>query len=125
MKHTELGRVGEEKGRKYLLENGYRILNTNFRTRFGEIDIVAALQDTIIFIEIKTRKSIQYGLPREAVNFHKQVQYSKLALYYLQKYNLLEEKARFDVLEIYAESTGFIINHIQDAFGFQGGRYFF
>lgn len=125
MKNTELGRIGEEKGRKYLLENGYQILNTNFRTRFGEIDVVAELQDTIIFVEIKTRRSTRYGLPGEAVNFHKQVQYSKLALYYLQKYHLLDEKARFDVLEVYAESTGFIINHIQDAFSFQGGRYFF
>jgi putative endonuclease len=95
-----LGKTGEELAADYLEKNGYRILARNYKTRLGEIDIVALDKDTICFVEVKARLSDEFGLPQEAVSFFKQRQISKAALIFIKKNNLLDKKARFDVVSI-------------------------
>ena len=112
------GRFGEEAGVEYLKKKRYKILDINFLCKIGEIDIIARDKSTIVFIEVKTRRSFEYGYPSEAVNYYKQRKISKTALYYLQKNKLFDfdYNFRFDVLEILDDIEGVKINHILNAF---------
>lgn len=95
-----IGRKGEELAEALLKERGYKILVRNYKTRLGEVDIIALKKDTICFIEVKSRSSGKFGSPCEALTSFKQRQISKAALNYLKDNNLLEKKARFDVVSI-------------------------
>ena len=95
-----LGRFGEDLARKQLKECGYRILTTNYRCPFGEIDVIARDGDVLVFVEIKTRKNKSLGLVKETVNIRKQRQISKVALAYMKSHNLWGSKARFDVVAV-------------------------
>lgn len=107
-----VGTYYEGEAAKYLLHLGYKILERNYRCKLGEIDLIAQKDAYIIFIEVKYRKSSLYGLPREAVNYHKQQRIKKVASYYM--YCLLKEEClcRFDVIEIINHQ----IVHLQSAF---------
>ena len=107
-----LGRVGERLAEKHLKSIGYQILEKNFTTTFGEIDIIAKDQDYIVFVEVKTRESIDYGTPSQAVNYKKQEKYKNLANAYLIKEGKTEQNCRFDVVEVVKRK----INHIINAF---------
>jgi putative endonuclease len=99
-----LGKSGEDTALNFLKENGYKILAKNYKTKLGEVDIIAYDKDTLCFIEVKTRGSLRFGSPQEAVSHFKQRQISKVALQFLKRNNLLNKKARFDVVSvIYAE----------------------
>lgn len=101
-----LGKRGEEIAVDFLKENGYKILIKNYKTKLGEIDIIATDKDTFCFIEVKTRYSDNFGLPCEAVSGFKQRQISKAALQFIKENNLLDKKARFDVVSvIYAKDS--------------------
>ena len=95
-----LGKSGEESAVGFLKKNGYKILIKNYKTKLGEIDIIAHDKDTIAFIEVKTRRSDRFGLPQEAVLSTKQRQMAKAALVFLKENNLLDKKARFDVVSV-------------------------
>jgi len=111
-----LGKTGEEAAVSFLKDNGYKILARNYKTKIGEIDIVAKDKDTFAFIEVKTRHSDRFGEPFESVVKSKQRQISKAALVFLKENNLLEKKARFDVVSIiYAQDTP-ELNLIKNAF---------
>lgn len=107
-----LGRLGEKKAEEYLKKQGYKILVLNFKTRVGEIDIIAKEKDVIVFIEVKTRRNDDFGTPAEAVNRVKQQKYFKVATEYLKKNKLEDSECRFDVIEVEEDK----INHIKDAF---------
>ncbi len=107
-----LGRKGEELVAKHLKKQGYKILKRNFRTPFGEADIIAKDGEEIAFIEVKTRESLDYGLPSEAVRADKQRRYRKIAQYY-GLHTGEEPNARFDVAEVYPDGR---INYIKYAF---------
>ena len=77
-KSKNIGDMGEKKAVKFLKKKGYRILETNFKTKFGEIDIIAKKEGCICFVEVKTRSSDNFGEPREAVNFYKQQKISSV-----------------------------------------------
>lgn len=104
--------MGEDIACKYLQKVNYIILERNFRCRSGEIDIIALDKDYIVFIEVKYRKNNAYGYPREAVNYYKQRNISKVASYYLLIHNAFHKNCRFDVVEIIGEN----IELIQNAF---------
>ena len=108
-----LGRAGETRATKFLKKKGFKILNTNYETPFGEIDVIALDKEYIVFIEVKTRTSEVYGAPCEAVDKKKQEKYYKSATYYLQKEKKTDSSCRFDIIEIKNEQ----INHIFNAFG--------
>ncbi len=112
MRNKIFGRCGEAVAFNYLIENNYKILNTNFSCKLGEIDIIAQKDDNIVFVEVKARTSKLYGLPREAVTKEKQRHIKNTALFYLQKTNNLDKFCRFDVIEILDGK----INHIENAF---------
>lgn len=117
-KSKNIGDMGEKKAVKFLKKKGYSILETNFKTKFGEIDIIAKKDDCICFVEVKTRSSENFGEPREAVNFYKQQKISSVAKFYLMKQKE-DMMCRFDVIEVKYDKDDkkFIeINHIEDAF---------
>ena len=115
MNNKILGNEGEEEATQYLIKNGYKIIERNFLCKRGEIDIIAKDGDTIVFIEVKTRKSIKYGTPAEAVDEIKQKHIYKAAEYYLYSRNLENEYVRIDVIEVYYKNDSFKINHIKKA----------
>jgi len=117
MTNKELGRWGEQLAYKFLMEAGFSILECNYRCRFGEIDLVASTRNELIFVEVKTRTSVNYGLPVEAVNARKRAKYHLLASFYLNHKKLYNYDLRFDVVEIMLGSEGsYKINHIMNAF---------
>ena len=101
-----LGRKGEDSAVLFLEQHGYRIVERNFRTRLGEIDIIARDGKTICFIEVKTRASVHLGTPFEAVTRSKQLKISQMALLYLKSKNLMRLPARFDVIAIINNDQG-------------------
>jgi putative endonuclease len=108
-----LGRAGEKRATEFLRKKGFKILQTNYKTHIGEIDVIAKDGDTIVFVEVKTRISDEYGVPSEAVNVKKQEKYYKVATEYLVREKLMDSPCRFDVIEIENGQ----INHIFNAFG--------
>jgi putative endonuclease len=95
-----LGASGEDAACAELLRRGYRIMARRYRTRFGEIDVVARDGRTVVFIEVKTRASTAFGTAAEAVTPHKQAQVRKLAADYLWRHGLGEPPCRFEVAAV-------------------------
>jgi putative endonuclease len=111
-----LGQLGEDLARKRLKDLGYRVLETNYRCPLGEIDLIARDGDTLVFVEIKTRRNQPSSLAKEGVHKRKQVQLSKVALAYMKHKNLWGAKARFDVVAIGMSDGKKEVEIIQDAF---------
>lgn len=110
----KLGNDYERLAGKYLETKGYRILEYNFYSRTGEIDIVALHNGYLVFVEVKYRKDNRKGYPLEAISLQKQRTISKCALYYMKKKGLSEMPVRFDVVGILGEE----IQLVQNAFEF-------
>ncbi|MPN49257.1 hypothetical protein SDC9_196872 [bioreactor metagenome] len=112
------GNMGEQAAAAFLQNTGYNILAQKFRSKMGEIDIIAEHRGVIVFVEVKTRRSILFGFPAEAVTYPKQQKIIKTALYYLNLIKKPNSSCRFDVLEIYLLQDDKIkYNHIINAFG--------
>jgi len=110
-----LGRQGEAAALAFLQQAGYSILATNYKTVFGEVDIIAMEKGTTVFVEVKSRSGSAYGHPFEAVTPRKQEKIRKVALFYM-KQKKGEIPVRFDVLSIHIEDGQNKIEHIIDAF---------
>jgi len=110
------GKSGEGLAAQFLKKNGYRILENNFRCRYGEIDIIATEGKTLAFIEVKTKTNNRFGPPKLAVDFKKQRQISKAALAYLTQNKLTNHPARFDVVGISMTEDKTEIELIKNAF---------
>lgn len=110
-----LGKKGEEAAVAFLKKNGYRIIAKNYKTVFGEIDVIAKYKDIVVFVEVKTRADRSFGHPFEAVHPGKREKIRKVALCFLKKLKK-EVPARFDVLSINIEGGKRKIEHIVDAF---------
>ncbi|MDR1244248.1 MAG: YraN family protein [Endomicrobium sp.] len=109
----------EKEALSYIKKLKYKILTTNFTTKFGEIDIVAKDKDTLVFIEVKYRKSLYAGTPQEAVTFPKQQKIIKSAIVYVKKNNIKSE-IRFDIIAIYNNK----IELIQSAFSLKCDQFY-
>ncbi len=120
MKKTELGAWGEEQAAKTLEQAGFRIVGRNFRTRFGEVDLIARKDDILAFVEVKLRKNEDYGSAREFVTVSKQRKIRMAAESYLSSRIWAQElQPRFDVIEVYAPhgTNGRAeITHLENAF---------
>ena len=114
------GNKGEKIAADFLKKNGYRIIDKNFRCPLGEIDIVAREKSTIVFVEVKTRKSSELGYPEQAVGIKKQKKMSRLALWFMQKKKIIDAGARFDVVAITMLSSGNEIKLFKNAFDYIG-----
>lgn len=110
-----LGKAGEDRAAKFLTKQGYRILERNYRTKNGEIDLIALHQGTVAFIEVKTRTSEAFGAPELAVTAQKQHRMIKAALGYIKYKKLHQVPCRFDVVAISA-ATEKEVSLIQNAF---------
>ncbi len=110
-----LGREGEEIAIKFLKKNGYKIIEQNYKVPLGEIDIIAKDGDTLVFIEVKARESLEFGRPFEAVNYTKMKKITKAALSYIKKFKETPP-CRFDVLSVYFKDKRPEIELIRDAF---------
>jgi putative endonuclease len=95
-----LGDKGEDLAVATLKKRGYKVLERNYRTPLGEIDLIARHQKVLVFIEVKTRTSARFGAGQEAVHYGKQARYRRLADYYLKQKRLGEIAVRFDVVGI-------------------------
>ena len=113
--NREIGSRFEQTAADYLEEKGYRILARNFRCRFGELDIVAAAEQTIVFVEVKYRRKCGSGYPEESVTAKKQRTICRCALFFLQKMHFEEgTSVRFDVIALDKKE----IRHHKNAFPF-------
>lgn len=112
-----LGQSGEEFALRYLKDKNYRIVAKSFRMLRGEIDIIAYERKTLVFVEVKTRKSSDFGFPEESVTPAKQRQIIKIARGFMAKNNLQDVECRFDVLSLsFKEDEGYTVSHIKNAF---------
>ncbi len=114
----QFGKESEEMAARYLKKKGYRILEQNYRTALGEIDIIARDKRTIVFVEVKARRSFSFGSPKAAITPKKQRKISMVALSYLKAAGLERASARFDVVAInaYAPEGGPEIEIVKNAF---------
>ncbi len=115
-KRFYLGKNGEALAEEFLKNTGYSILARNYRTKLGEIDIIAREKETICFVEVKTRTGERFGLPEEALTYHKQQRISRASLVFLNENKLFDQKARFDVVSIMQSGDTAKINLIRNAF---------
>ncbi len=115
-RNLELGKCGENLALDFLQRRGYRIIKTNYKSKLGEVDVIARQKDTICFIEVKTRASQTAGLPVESITRQKRHQITKAALCFLKENKLWDRPARFDVVSVLRESSGDKIELIQNAF---------
>ena len=110
------GHRSEAVAARHLETNGYRILERNYRTGLGEIDIIARDKDTIVFVEVKARQTGSFGNPKGAVTMDKQRKISMVALQYLKSTRQVTARARFDVVAVHTSEGSEIIEVVKNAF---------
>jgi putative endonuclease len=98
------------------MRRGYRLVERNYRTRRGEIDLILSKEDTLVFVEVKLRRGTGFGDPLEAVTPRKQATLRSLAIQYLSESKPRYETLRFDVVGILAGRNGLLIRHVENAF---------
>jgi putative endonuclease len=110
-----LGDRGEREAARFLRRSGFKVLTRGYRTNEGEIDLIARDGDTLVFVEVKSRRE---GSPAEAVTLEKQRRLTLAALHFLKRFNLLEQRSRFDVIAIVwpVAKRRPTIEHIRNAF---------
>ena len=117
MNKKKLGSEGENAVAEFLEDKGFVILEKNFLTKYGEIDIIAEFKGTVHFVEVKTRTSFKYGTPAMAVNAAKQSKIIKTAECYIIGKKLFDAPCSFDVAEVFTDKgKNFRINFIESAF---------
>lgn len=117
MSNLLLGEKGEQTAVDYLTNIGYEILARRYRACTGEVDIIAQDGDTLVFIEVKARRTNKFGRPAEAVTYAKRTKITKTALCYLNQFHCTDSKCRFDIFEVFCSpNDGFKCNHIINAF---------
>ena len=115
--HNELGKLGEELAVDFLKKEGYTILATNWIFQKAEIDILAQKEDILAVVEVKTRSSIEFGLPQDFVK-PKKIQLLVKAVDAYVTLNEIDVNVRFDIIAIHKEKESFAIEHLTDAFFF-------
>ncbi len=115
MNNIEKGKLGENISVDYLIKNGYKILERNYRNKIGEIDIIALYDGILVFIEVKSRSNINYGYAFEAVNLKKQRKIINTSSIYIKSNGLGNYQLRYDIVEVYLTKNN-NINHIENAF---------
>ena len=115
-RQQKFGEKGEALAVRRLRKAGYKIIETNYHTRLGEIDIIAKDKDTIVFVEVKSRRSVHFGDPKHAVTPQKQRKISMVALYYLKTTGQTTARARFDVVTVISNRDQPQVDIIKNAF---------
>jgi putative endonuclease len=113
--HNELGKLGEDLAVEHLRKNGYEILETNWTFQKAEIDIIAIKEGILAVVEVKTRSSLEFGLPQDFVKPKKIQLLVKAVDAYVYERDL-DINVRFDIIAIHKEGKSFAIEHLIDAF---------
>lgn len=113
--HLDTGRLGEDLAQEELLAQGYEIIARNWRYKNLEIDFIAKDQETLVFVEVKTRRTTRYGQPHESVDWKKQQKLARAANIYLQ-YSKYQGDIRFDIVSIILNMPKTELSIIKDAF---------
>lgn len=108
------GVFGEQIAARYLERKGYKVLSKNFHSRFGEIDIVALENKTLVFVEVKLRTSSLFGTPLESITSKKLEKMKKTAMYYLTLKKIINNDFRFDAVEVNSKDGVVEINHVEN-----------
>jgi putative endonuclease len=117
MNRISIGQQGEARARRYFRKNGYQVLAQNYQRRFGEIDLIVEKDRAITFVEVRYRRSIEFGLPQETVIKRKQAKIRKVATQFLVENNIWNKvDCHFDIISIYEVEGRERIEHIRDAF---------
>lgn len=111
----DIGKKGEKIAIDYLKQQDYKIITQNYNSKVGEIDIIAQEKETLVFIEVKYRSNINYGLPSEAINYRKIQHICRTAQWYLNQHKW-DKDVRFDVIEIIEQNGLYKIELIRNAF---------
>ena len=106
MKRRDTGILGEKLAQDFLGKNGYHILETNYRCPEGEIDIIAQQEDTLVFVEVRTKKNLQFGSPEESITPTKMKRLKAVAAHYGQNRDDLPPLWRIDVVAIRMDRNG-------------------
>lgn len=106
MKRQEVGKLGETLARRFLEGKGYRVRETNFRCQYGEIDVVAEQKDYLVFVEVRTRSSLNFGTPEESITWKKKEKLVTLALEYINSHRGLPSLWRIDVVAVELDRAG-------------------
>ena len=114
-RHLGVGRRGEDLAADYLQRRGFKVLERNYRTKFGEVDLICLNRETVVFVEVKSRSSGAFGAPDEAVHRDKRRRLSKAALDYLARRSWENRRARFDVVSIRLDGPEPEVRHLEDA----------
>lgn len=114
-KTSVLGKLAEDYAVKLLISNGYKVIDRNFRSKFGEIDIIATLRDVLIFVEVKARWSQKFGLPEEAVTRQKLWKIRRTGEYYCLLHPQLPKKLRIDVVALEIQNGQVVSNKLISA----------
>ncbi len=114
MSNIEKGQMGEKLAKDYLLNKGYKLVDQNYSSKYGEIDLIFTYEDILVFVEVKTRSNISYGFPYEFVDNNKQERIIKTSMIYIQENNFDDIQLRYDIVEIYLNSSK--IQHIENSF---------
>jgi len=117
--HLRTGRIGEAQAERFLKQTGLKIVSRNVRVGYDEIDLIARQGDTLIFVEVKTRASEDFGRPAAAVNRAKRKKLSRAAIHFMKRHKLRPPYIRFDIVEVIGGKPE--IRHIQNAFSLEGG----
>ena len=113
--HNELGKLGEELAVEFLRKEGYRILETNWMFQKAEIDILAQKENILAVVEVKTRSSLDFGVPQDFVK-PKKIQLLVKAVDAFVSERDLDIQVRFDIIAVHKEDKSFVIEHLIDAF---------
>ncbi|MGD9118685.1 MAG: YraN family protein [Dehalococcoidia bacterium] len=125
MKRRETGILGEKLAKDYLKKRGYRIRQSNYRCPEGEVDIIAEHGDYLVFVEVKTRRSLEFGRPEESITAEKRERLRAVAAHYQQTHDKLPQQWRIDVMAIELDSKNkpSRIEHFENAVGETEGFY--
>jgi putative endonuclease len=115
-RRRERGQQGEREAEQFLAAQHYAIIAKNYRSPFGEVDLIAVDRQTLVFIEVRTHTGVTFGDPLASVNARKQRQIAKTALHYLSRYGLHHREARFDVIGIQWGGERPHFTHVKGAF---------
>jgi len=122
--HLEMGRWGEDQAKRFLKKTGYKVLAQRIHVgRHDELDLIVRRDDTLVFVEVKTRRNENYGRPAAAVDRHKRLKLSRAAIRFLKGRKIHPPYLRFDIVEVIG-TPGTLpskINHIENAFQLEGG----
>ncbi len=106
MKRRDTGILGEKLARDFLAKHGYHILETNYRSPYGEIDIIAKYQDSLVFIEVRTKRSLQFGSPEESITPAKRERMIATGWHYLQVHDNLSSSWQISIVAIELNQKG-------------------